>query len=65
MNLLRSLCELVLGETWAVPVGVALSVAGAGLLAGLDGGPWDHLAAIWLLAGVISTLAFATREPRS
>jgi len=44
MSFLRTLRKLVLGETWALPVGVALALGAAALarLASGSGGWWHH-----------------------
>lgn len=65
MSVLRSLRELVLGETWSIPIGVGLTVGAGALLAELDAGFWDRFGAICLLAGVLLTLGVATRGGRS
>jgi len=59
VSLLRALRSLVLGDTWTVPLGVALTVAAAAALARL--GVWfDALGGLVLLAGTLLTLAAAT-----
>jgi len=59
VSLLRALRSLVLGDTWTVPLGVALTVAAAAALAHV--GAWFHaLAGLALLAGTLLTLAAAT-----
>jgi hypothetical protein len=65
MTLLRTLRKLVLGETWALPVGVAVSVAAAAVareLAGADG--WFSDSGGWLLLGLL-VVAFAVAVLRS
>ena len=65
MTLLRTLRKLVLGETWALPVGVAASVlvaAAAREVAGADG--WFADAGGWLLLGLLA-VGFAVAVLRS
>jgi len=59
MSLLRALRSLVLGETWTIPLGVALTVAVAAALERL-GAPFAALASLALLAGALVTLSAAT-----
>ena len=68
MTLLRTLRILVLGETWALPIGVlAVLLAGAALRA-LDEERWRAVGGPGLLAGVIVVLLVAVargaRKPR-
>jgi len=54
---LRTLKKLLLGETWILPIGVAVTVAaGAGLRA-LAGGAWQHVGGPIMLGGVLAVLA--------
>ena len=65
MTLLRTLRKLVLGETWVLPIGVALSMAAAVVareLAGAD--DWFSEAGGWLLLGLLA-VAFAVAVLRS
>jgi hypothetical protein len=62
VSTLRSLRELVLGETWTVPAGVATTVAGAIALHAVAPGAWPHFGGLWLLAGALVTLLIATRQ---
>jgi hypothetical protein len=58
MRFLRALRKLVLGETWAIPIGVAATVALAAALR-----PSLHAGVGFLvLAGAVVTLAGATRS---
>ena len=55
MSLLRTLRKLVLGETWALPAGVAVGVGGAAVaraLAGPDG--WFGTGGGWLLLTLLA-----------
>ena len=58
---MRALRKLVLGETWALPVGVALAVGAAALLrAASDGAVWWHDAGGVILAAlVLAALAYS------
>ncbi len=58
---MRALRKLVLGETWALPVGVALAVVAAALLrAASDGAAWWHDAGGVILAVlVLAALAYS------
>jgi hypothetical protein len=65
VTLLQTLRKLVLGETWALPVGVAVSVIAAAVareVAGVDG--WFAEAGGWLLLGLLA-VAFAVAVLRS
>jgi hypothetical protein len=57
MTTLRTLKKLILGETWILPVGLAITLAAGGLLlrpaANSD---WPHLGGFLLLAGVLVVL---------
>ena len=65
--MLRTLRKLVLGETWTLPIGVALAVAvsfGVRALAG-RGGWWHEGGGFVLLALVLATLVAAVGRPRA
>jgi hypothetical protein len=54
---LRALKQLVLGETWLLPIGVAAVVAGCGLvLQPLLQTHWRHLGGFVILAGIVALL---------
>ena len=60
--MIAQLRKLVLGETWALPLGIAVT-----LLAGLAleaAGPawWQRAGGFVLLAGVLATLALSLRR---
>ena len=70
MSFLRQLRKLVLGETWALPIGVALALAVAGIFRAVDGddGWWQH-AGGFILFGLVAvaltgSLAGALRARR-
>jgi hypothetical protein len=57
MSTLRTLKKLVLGETWLLPLGIALIVSVSGLLVRpLLAAAWDQLGGLVLLAGVVAVL---------
>lgn len=59
MSVLRALRLLVLGETWTLPLGVALVVlAGAGIRA-VAPGLWHDAGGALLVAGVVAVLSLA------
>ena len=63
---LRQLRKLLLGETWTLPVGVAVAVAVSFLVRGaVDGGHWwPHGGGFLLLGLVIVVLAVSINGPR-
>jgi hypothetical protein len=67
MTFLRTLRKLVLGETWVLPIGVALAVGAAGLLRELAGdrGWWHSSGGFVLLGLVLVALLAAARRPTS
>ena len=66
MTLIRTLRKLVLGETWVLPIGVALAVGAAGVLRALAGdhGWWRDGGGFVLLALVALALLAAVGRPR-
>jgi hypothetical protein len=65
VTLLRTLRKLVLGETWALPAGVLVSVVAAAVareVAGVHG--WFADSGGWLLLGLLA-VAFAVAVLRS
>jgi hypothetical protein len=57
MALLRSLRSLILGETWTIPIGVAVAVLTAALLrSAVSEQLWDELGGFALAAMVAVTL---------
>jgi hypothetical protein len=67
MTLLQTLRKLVLGETWVLPIGVALAVGAAGLLRASAGdhGWWHSAGGFVLLGLVLLALLAAVRRPTS
>ena len=59
MSVVQALRQLVLGETWTLPVGVlGVLIAGAGLRHALPHA-WHDVGGLFLLAGVIAVLVLA------
>jgi hypothetical protein len=64
MTALRQLRKLVLGETWTLPLGVALALGAAGLLRAMDGlHGWWHRAGGFVLLGLIAVALTASLLP--
>jgi hypothetical protein len=65
MGTLRTLRKLVLGETWTLPLGVAVAVGVAGIARALAGahGWWRDGGGFVLLALVVLALLVAVRRP--
>jgi hypothetical protein len=61
MSALRQLRKLVFGETWSLPLGVALALAAAGVVRALDGrhGWWHRAGGFVLLALVALALSLS------
>ena len=57
---MRTLRKLILGETWILPLGVALTIAvGALCDAAFDDGSWWHRAGGWALFVLLATTLWA------
>jgi hypothetical protein len=57
MSTLHTLKKLVLGETWLLPLGVAVVVGGSDLIVRpLVGAEWDHVGGVIILAGIVALL---------
>jgi uncharacterized membrane protein YcjF (UPF0283 family) len=57
MSTLRTLKKLILGETWILPIGLAITLAGGGLvLRPFANSDWPHLGGLLLLVGVLVVL---------
>ena len=55
MTLLRTLRKLVLGETWALPAGVAVAVGGAAVVGAVAGDQaWFETGGGWLLLTLLA-----------
>jgi hypothetical protein len=60
MSTLRTLKKLILGETWLLPVGIAIVVATTALLVRpLAATAWHRAGGLVLLAGVLGVLAIS------
>ena len=58
---LRTLRGLVLGETWTLPLGVALVLAAGALLREAAPDFWEDAGGFVLLGGVVAVLLVAVR----
>ena len=66
MTTLRTLKKLVLGETWTLPIGVALALTVGALLRRLAPEAWEHVGGLALAIGVLIVLHVAVaRSVRS
>jgi hypothetical protein len=66
MSWLRAMRKAVLGETWVLPLGVALLIGGAAVLEALAPGAFDTVGGPLLAAGVVVLLLVAVaRETRA
>ena len=63
---MKTLRKLVLGETWALPVGICAAVGAAAVVRLVAGaGGWWHEAGGWLLLGLlVAAFAGALTRPR-
>lgn len=63
--MIRTLRKLVLGETWTLPIGVAVAVGGAGVLSAVAGDAewWRDGGGFVLLALVLVALLVAVGRP--
>jgi hypothetical protein len=64
--MIQTLRKLILGETWVLPIGVALAVGTAAVLRALAGdhGWWRSSGGFVLLGLVLVALLVAARRPR-
>ena len=61
MSFLQQLRKLVLGETWALPIGVLLALAVAGIFRAVDGDDdWWHHAGGFILLGLVAVALTAS-----
>jgi hypothetical protein len=64
MSTLKQLRKLVLGETWALPLGVALALGAGGLLRAIDGlHGWWHTAGGFVLLALVAVALTASLLP--
>jgi hypothetical protein len=63
--MIRTLRKLVLGETWILPIGVALAVGAAGVLRAVAGdhGWWRDAGGFVLLALILLALLASVGRP--
>lgn len=59
MSVWRSLRVLVLGETWTLPLGIAVVLLAGAAVREAAPGPWRDAGGFALLAAVLALLAFA------
>jgi hypothetical protein len=66
MGALHTLRKIVFGETWTLPIGIALAVAGAFVVRALAGrdGWWHEGGGFVLLAFVVAALVAAVGRPQ-
>jgi hypothetical protein len=64
VSVLRELRKLVLGETWVLPLGVAVLLAAALVLRSLAPDVWEDAGGFLLLGGVLALLAVAVGRRR-
>ena len=64
--MIKTVRKLVLGETWVLPIGVALAVGVAGVLSALAGDAawWRDVGGFVLLGLVVAALLASVRRPR-
>ena len=62
--MIAQLRKLVLGETWTLPIGVAITLVAGLLLDGAGPGWWQHAGGFVLLGGAIVTLAVSLHAGR-
>jgi hypothetical protein len=62
MSTLRTLKKLLFGETWLLPIGIAIVIAAALLIRALDQHLWARAGGPILLAGVIAVLLTCVRR---
>jgi hypothetical protein len=59
MSTVRTLKKLLLGETWTLPVGLAVTLAAAAAWRSLAPASWSEFGAVALAAGVLVVLCVA------
>jgi hypothetical protein len=62
MTTLRTLKKLLVGETWFLPIGIAILIAAALLIRPLDRHLWTRVGGLILLTGVIAVLLTCVRR---
>ena len=63
---MRTLRKLVLGETWALPIGIAVAVGAAAIVSAVagSGGWWESVGGFVLLGLLVVAFAAALRIRR-
>jgi hypothetical protein len=59
---LRTLKQLLFGETWLLPIGIAIVVVAAWLIRTLDRDLWTHAGGLIVLIGVVAVLLTCVRR---
>ena len=65
MTTLRTIKKLILGETWFLPLGIALTLAGAGILRATVPTDWSSLGGLLMLGAVLLTLLASVQRSAS
>jgi hypothetical protein len=65
MTTLRAIKKLILGETWILPLGLAITLAAGGLLRAVATTGWPNLGGFLLLAAVLLTLLASVNRSAS
>ena len=65
MTTLRTLKKLLLGETWTLPIGLALTFAGAATMRSLAPDAWSDIGGLALAAAVLLVLYVAVARSAS
>ena len=60
--MIAQLRKLVLGETWTLPLGVAVTLIAGLALDAAGPGWWHHAGGFVMLAGAVATLAASLRR---
>jgi len=63
---MRTLRKLVLGETWALPIGIAIAVGASAVVSAVAGGAdwWEDLGGFVLLGLLVAAFAAGLRIRR-
>ena len=62
MSALKTLRKLVFGETWLLPIGIALTLGGAGLLRRALGAHWPSAGGFVLLTAIGALMVVSVRR---
>jgi hypothetical protein len=64
MKILEQARKAVFGETWALPIGVAVLVGGAEILRHLAGESWSDIGGPLLVGGAVALFVLLLRRSR-